>query len=101
MDFNEILAQARVLQQELVEAQEAAEKLEAQGSAGGGAVTAHVNGGMQVTEIKIDPSVCDPDDVEMLEDLVLTAVNAALSEINEQVNGKVSSVGQKLNIPGF
>ena len=101
MDFNDILAQARMLEQELTEAQRASEKLEAQGSAGGGVVTARANGSMQVTEIKIDPSVVDPADVDMLEDLVLTAVNAALADINEQVNANVSSVGQKLNFPGF
>ena len=101
MDFNDILAQARVLQQELTEAQANAEKLEAEGRAGGGVVTARANGSMQLTEIKIDPSVVDPEDVDMLEDLVLTAVNAALADVNAQVNDSVSSVGQKMNFPVF
>ena len=101
MDFNEILAQARMLEQELTEAQKASEKFEAEGSAGGGVVTARANGSMQLTQIHIDESAIDPDDVSMLEDLVLTAVNAALSKVNDQVNANVSSVGQKFNFPGF
>ena len=76
--MNQMLRQAQALQRKLLKAQEELATLEAKGSAGGGAVTCTVTGAGQLTAIAIDPAAVDPDDVEMLQDLVVAAVNEAL-----------------------
>ena len=70
-------------------------------SAGDGLVTAYVNGDQELIKIEIDPKVIDPDDPEMLEDLVLAAVNKAATEMKTLVNEEMSKVTGGLNIPGL
>jgi DNA-binding YbaB/EbfC family protein len=81
--MNDLLKQAQQMQQQLMEAQAAAAEQEIQGSAGGGVVTVTVTGSMEFRSVKIDPSAVDPDDVEMLEDLVLAAIHDAMSQVNQ------------------
>jgi DNA-binding YbaB/EbfC family protein len=73
-----LLKQAQKMQREIERIQNDLVNLKIEGSAGGGMVVAVVNGAQEILEIKIDPQVVDPDDVEMLEDLILAAVNQAL-----------------------
>ena len=70
-------------------------------SAGGGAVTVTARGDITVQSIKIDPKVVDPEDIEMLEDLVLAGVDGALKQAQEMVNEEMSKLTKGLNIPGF
>jgi hypothetical protein len=70
-------------------------------SAGGGAVTVIARGDISVQSIKIDPKVVDPEDVEMLEDLVLAGVDGALKKAQEMVNEEMSKLTKGLNIPGL
>ncbi len=70
-------------------------------SAGGGAVTVTARGDITVQSIKIDPKVVDPEDVEMLEDLVLAGVDGALKQAQEMVNEEMSKLTKGLNIPGL
>jgi DNA-binding YbaB/EbfC family protein len=70
-------------------------------SAGGGAVTVTARGDITVQSIKIDPKVVDPEDIEMLEDLVLAGVDGALKQAQEMVNEEMSKLTKGLNIPGL
>ena len=77
----------------------AAETVEA--SAGGGIVTVQVTGASELKSIKIDPAAVDPDDVEMLEDMIMAATNEALRSSRELANQKLGGVTSGLNIPGL
>jgi DNA-binding YbaB/EbfC family protein len=82
-DLSSILQQAQQMQEQLLAAQaQAAEQLH-EGTAGGGAVTVAVTGGMDFRSVTIRPDAVDPDDVEMLQDLVLAAVREAVAKVNE------------------
>lgn len=82
-DMNSLLKQAQKMQQQLVEAQAQAAEQVVEGVAGGGVVKVTVTGGMEFRSVSIDPAAVDPDDVEMLEDLVLAAIHDAMSKVQE------------------
>jgi nucleoid-associated protein EbfC len=82
-NMNDLLKQAQKMQEQLMEAQAAAAEQEIVGTAGGGVVTVTVTGSMEFRSVKIDPSAVDPDDVEMLEDLVLAAIHDAVAQVNQ------------------
>lgn len=96
-----ILKQAQQMQQQLLKAQEHAQTLTAEGSAGGGMVKATANGKNQITQLIIEKQVVDPEDVEMLQDLVIAAVNEAIQKVSEQVKEEVGKVTGGMNIPGL
>ncbi|HVF32430.1 MAG TPA: YbaB/EbfC family nucleoid-associated protein, partial [Acidimicrobiales bacterium] len=81
-DFSQLLAQAQSMQQQLLDAQQKAAEQVVEGQAGGGVVRIQVTGGFDFQQVTIDPSVVDPADVEMLQDLVLAAMRDALGKIN-------------------
>jgi len=81
--MQDLLAQAQRMQQQLVEAQATASEQKVRGQAGGGAVQVTVSGGMEFLEVHIDPSVVDPNEIEMLEDLILAAVRDAVVRASE------------------
>jgi len=85
------MKQAQKLQENMAKAQQELETLEVEGSSGGGVVTVKANGKQEIIEIKIDADVVDPEDVEMLEDLVTAAVNQALLNAKEASEEKMSS----------
>ena len=87
-------AQMAKIQEEIAEARSEA-------SAGGGAVKVVVIGGSKVESIIIDPEVVDPEDVEMLQDLVLAAVNEAMDSAQAEASEKMSAITGGLNIPGL
>ena len=91
-NMNQMMKQVQQMQAEMVKAQEEAQKQTVEASAGGGMVSVKVNGALEVLEIKIDPDAVDPDDVEMLQDMVQAAVNEALRSAQEMVNNKMSQV---------
>ncbi len=98
-----IMRQAQKMQERLAEVQKELSTKTCEASAGGGMVTATVNGSQEVVSIKIDPSVVDPADVEMLEDLVVAAVNEALKRSRQMVSEEMTKLtaGLGLNIPGL
>lgn len=100
-NMNNILKQAQKLQRQMEEAKEELSKKKVEVSTGGGAVTAVANGDKQILEIKIKPEVVDPDDVEMLEDLVLAAVNEAIKKADEMVAAEMGKLTGGMNIPGM
>lgn len=86
-DMNELLQQAQAMSQQLMAGQAEAEATIVEGQAGGGAVKISVTGGLEFQSVSIDPSAVDPSDVEMLEDLVLAALNDAAEKIGELSEG--------------
>ena len=91
-NMNQMMKQVQQMQAEMVKAQEEAQKQEVEASAGGGMVTVRVNGALEVLEIKIDPDAVDPDDVEMLQDMVQAATNEALRSAQEMVANRMQNV---------
>ena len=82
-DLGAMMQQAQAMQQKMMEAQEEARQKIVEASAGGGLVTVTITGGLEIKKIKIDPSVIDPKDAGMLEDLVAAAVNQAVAKAQE------------------
>ena len=89
------------MQQEMAKAQEEVESRQFTASVGGGAVTASVSGKKELVALAIKPDVVDAEDVEMLQDLVISAVNEALRQADEAMNTSMSSLTGGLNIPGL
>ena len=86
-DMSALLAQAQQMAEQLTAQQAAASETEVEGQSGGGAVKIRMTGGGQFLSVRIAPSAVDPDDVEMLEDLVLAALNDAVANAGELVEG--------------
>jgi DNA-binding YbaB/EbfC family protein len=91
-DMNKMLQEAQRMQAELAQAQEEAAKEVVEASAGGGMVTVKANGAGDVVEIRIDPKAIDPDDPELLADMVLAAVNEALRSARGLMESKMSGI---------
>ena len=96
-----ILRQAQQMQQRLVKAQEELENEMVEATAGGGAVTVVISGKQKVHSVKIDPAAVDPQDVGMLEDLVLAAVNEAMDKAQELAAKRMEAITGGMNIPGL
>ena len=96
-----MMRQAQQLQKQMVKLQEEIEASTVEHSSGGGVVKVVVTGKMVVQSIEIDPSAVDPDDVEMLQDLVQTAVNGAIEKAQEFASSKIGALTGGLNIPGL
>ena len=101
MNMAQMMKQARKMQEQLAAAQESLKDLTVDASAGGGMVKVTVSGDMQVKSVKIDPDALDPEDVEMLEDMVAAAVNEALRSAGEAANQQMGAITSGLNIPGM
>lgn len=103
-DMNAMLKQAQQMQAQMMEAQEQAKQEIVEASAGGGMVTVKANGGGEIVEIRIDPRAVDPDDPEMLADMVMAAANEALRSASElveaKIRGQMPDLGA-LGLPGF
>jgi len=82
-NMNDLMKQAQKMQEQLMEAQAAAAEQVVEGQAGGGVVKVAVTGGMEFQSVHIEPDAVDPDDVGMLEDLVLAAIHDAVAKVNE------------------
>lgn len=97
----QLMRQMEKFQQDLKVAHEELEKLRVEATAGGGAVTAVANGSGELTELRISPEAVDPNDVEMLQDLVLAAVKEALQKAREVQEEKLGDLTGGLGIPGL
>ncbi|HSQ33292.1 MAG TPA: YbaB/EbfC family nucleoid-associated protein [Peptostreptococcaceae bacterium] len=100
-NMNNLLKQAQKMQEEMQKTQKELESKELEASVGGGAVTVKVNGKKEIIDITIKPEVVDPDDIEMLQDLVLSAVNEALRSIDEMTSSQMSKLTGGMNMPGL
>ncbi len=97
-----LMKQAQKMQRQMEEMQKELETKTVEATAGGGAVRAVVNGRKEIVEIELKPEVVDPDDVEMLQDLIVAAVNEALRSADSMVNSSMGPItgGLNLNLPG-
>lgn len=101
MDMKKMMKQAQKMQLQAARAQEELAAMEFEASAGGGMVKAIAMGDMSLKSVKIDPDAVDPEDIEMLEDMVVAAVNEALRAATEESNMRMSSVMGGMKIPGL
>jgi len=103
MNIQQIMKQAQKMQKKMEEIQAEVGKEVVEASAGGGMVTVKVNGNQELVEITIEKSVVDPEDVEMLQDLIIAAVNEGIKKSQELVKEKMSAItgGLGLNLPGM
>jgi DNA-binding YbaB/EbfC family protein len=96
-----IVKQAQQMQQKMLKMQEELAQKTIEASVGGGMVTVTVNGQHEVLRIKIDPQAVDPNDVEMLEDLILAGVNEAMRKAQEMIKEEMSKLTGGMRIPGL
>ncbi|MBX6378769.1 MAG: YbaB/EbfC family nucleoid-associated protein [Clostridia bacterium] len=99
-NMNKLLKQVQKVQQEMTRVQEELGRRTVEGSAGGGAVVATCNGQQELLSVRIRPDVVDPEDVEMLQDLVVAAVNEALRAARELASQEMGKVTGGLGLPG-
>lgn len=96
-----IMKQAQLMQQKMTRLQEELGEQQVEATAGGGMVHAVVNGKQQLLSLKIEKSVVDPEDVEMLQDLVLAAVNEAIKKSQDMMQAEMGKITGGMNIPGL
>lgn len=99
MDFMKMMGQAKALQEKMATMQEEVANAEIQGASGGGMVTVTMNGKGLLRGVKIDPSLATPDDVEMLEDLIIAAVNDAKVKADQTLQAKTQEMMGGLGLP--
>ena len=99
-NMNNLMKQAQKMQRQMEENQRELEATEFTAKAGGGAVEVTVTGKKEVTKVKLAEEVVDPDDIEMLQDLIMAATNEALRKIDEYHDTKINGISGGVNIPG-
>jgi hypothetical protein len=100
-NMNQMLKMAQKMQQELARTQEEMGEKIVEASAGGGAVTATVNGRKDLLGLKINPEVVSPDDVEMLEDMIVAAINQAMRQAEEMMAEAMAKITGGIKLPGM
>ncbi len=100
-DYQKMMKQVQKMQADMVKAQEDLANETVEASAGGGMVTVEVTGALELTTIKIAPEAVDPDDVEMLQDMIVAAANEALRSAQELANKRMSGITSGINVPGL
>jgi DNA-binding YbaB/EbfC family protein len=100
-NLNQMMKQAQQLQQKMAEMQERLNQVELEGTSGGGVVQVTVNGKGEMRKLSIDPSLVDPKEVEVLEDLIVAAFNDGKSKIEAHISEEMGKVTGGLNIPGL
>ncbi|MCY4568363.1 MAG: YbaB/EbfC family nucleoid-associated protein [Candidatus Poribacteria bacterium] len=101
MKMNDLMKQAQQMQKRMLEIREELANRTVEATVGGGMVTAVVNGQQEVVSLHITPEVVDPDDTEMLEDLIVAAVNEALQQSQEMMSAEMSKLTGGIKIPGL
>ena len=101
MDLNKMMKQVQQMQAEMLEAQEKLKDETVEASAGGGMVKVKMTGDLNLTELKIDPEAIDPEDAEVLEDMVTAAVNEALRAAQSLAESKLGGATGGLGLPGL
>lgn len=100
-NMNQMMKQVKKMQQQMEKAQQEIEASEFEGSAGGGVVKVRINGKKEVLSVTIEPEAVDPDDVEMLQDLIVAAANEAMKAADEMIAKQMGRFAGGLNIPGL
>nr|WP_026688781.1 YbaB/EbfC family nucleoid-associated protein [Alteribacter aurantiacus] len=100
-NMGNMMKQMQKMQKEMTKAQEQLKEETVEATAGGGMVTVVVTGEKRIVDIQIKEEVVDPDDVEMLQDLVLAATNEALTQVDELINERMGKFTKGMNLPGM
>ena len=100
-NMNNLMKQAQKMQKQMEESQKALEEKEFSASSGGGAVEVTVSGKKEITKISLKEEVVDPDDIEMLEDLIMAAANEALRKVDEETQNSMGKLTGGLGMGGF
>lgn len=100
-NMNNMMKQVQKMQRDMQEAQEKIEKEVFEATAGGGAIKVTVNGKKEVVSIELKPEIVDEDDIEMLQDLIIVAVNEALKTADDTINKTMSKYTGGLSMPGL
>ncbi len=101
MNMNNLMKQAQQMQKRMLDIQEELATRTVEATVGGGMVTAVANGQQELVSLSISPEVVDPDDIEMLEDLIVAAVNEARHQAQELMNQEMSKLTGGVKIPGL
>ncbi len=101
MNMGKMMKQVQKMQAEMARIQEELAEKEVKANAGGGMIEVTANGKQEILDIKIDPEAVDPDDVEMMEDMILAAVNEAMRQAQEMASQEMEKVTGGMNIPGL
>lgn len=99
--MGDLVRQAQVMQNKIAKMQEEVGKRTVEATSGGGMVTVTANGSQEVLAVKIDPAVVNPEDVDMLQDLILAAVNEALKKAGEMMKEEMAQITGGIKIPGM
>lgn len=100
-NMNKLMKQVQKMQQDMVKLQEELQEKTVEATAGGGVVKVVASGKKQLVSIEIDPEVVDPDDVEMLQDLIMAATNEALQKAEDMVADEMGKLTGGINMPGL
>ncbi len=100
-NINNMMKQVQKMQKQMEDVQVELEEKEVEASAGGGVVTVKANGKKEIIDIKIQPEAVDPDDIEMLQDLILAATNEALRKAEEMMSNEMGKITGGMNLPGL
>ena len=99
MDINKLMQQAQAMQKELEKTTDKINQMEFEGNASNGLVKVVINGENKVQSVNIDPSILNPDDVEMIQDLIMIAVNDAVDKADEKKQNTFGAMASSLGIP--
>lgn len=99
--MQQMMKQAKMMQKKMAEMQEELKKMEFEASAGGGAVKVRVNGDQEVLDVKLNTEMIDAQDLDMVEDMVMVAVNDALKQSKDEAKSKMAGLTGGMDIPGF
>ena len=100
-NMGNMMKQMQQMQRKMLKAQDELHEMTFEASVGGGMVTVTANGKKEIIDVQINEEVVDPEDVEMLQDLILTAVNDVLAQIEEKTNATMGKFTKGLNMPGM
>ena len=101
MNMNQMMQQARKMQEQMAQMEADLAQQTVEASAGGGMVKITMNGSMMLEKVEIDPDAVDPEDVEMLQDMIVAAVNEGVRSVGELANKRMGAITGGLNIPGM
>lgn len=99
--MSKMLKQAKQMQEQIAKMQEELEQKEIESSSGGGAITVTITGKQMVTALKINPDAVDLEDIELLEDMIMAAINEGIRKSQEMVSTEMARITGGLNIPGL
>ncbi|MFC2948799.1 YbaB/EbfC family nucleoid-associated protein [Virgibacillus sediminis] len=100
-NMNNMMKQMQKMQKKMMKAQDELHEMSFEASAGGGMVTVVANGKKEITDVQIKEEVVDPDDIEMLQDLILAATNDVIHQIDEKTNETMGQFTKGMNMPGM